>query len=368
MKKLYKSLKYSKYNKRHAKKLFIRNLMYIKYKKNRNSKELNLNKEDYELKSNGYKYIDMPSNFSFLSNTAAILKILNRLKKYLDIKQKTFVNLKNVLKIDNGAITILLSIMTEFKLNHIKFNGNFPKNKQTKSLLLSSGFFEYLFNSKLTTVFSEDSKFTYGIGNQIITTPGKNVVPDLVRNICTSSMDTLGKINGETNKGLYRTLIELMHNTNNHADLLTEGEKSWWLTVHHDRVNKKVEFVFMDYGVGIFNSLKNKPKDSSFFGCYEKLRNELIEKFLVGTDEKILKAIFEGKLHKTHTNQENRGKGLPGIYEAMARNQISNLCVITNNVYSNVDTEEYKLIDCNFNGTFITWEINNQSEVAKWKI
>jgi hypothetical protein len=291
------------------------------------------------------------------------LRIVYELRALIEKKQKTFLNLKSVEELDNGAITILLSIMTEFKLRGIEFNGNFPKNKETRSLLLSSGFFEHLFNKTVKTIFSEDSKFVYGKENQIITKPGKKVIPELARSICVSALKTIGRPD-KVNKGLYRTLIELMHNTNNHADYSTEGKEAWWLTVHHDKLNHKVGFVFMDFGVGIFNSLKNKPQDNILFGAYEKVK----QKIKFGTDEKVLKAILRGELHSTYTNQINRGKGLPGIYEVITRNQICNLHIITNNVYADVSREEYRLIECDFNGTFICWEINQESEGSEWKI
>ena len=73
----------------------------------------------------------------------------------------------------------------------------------------------------------------------------------------------------------------------------------------------------------------------------------------------LLKLILTGELHKTATGEHFRGKGLPGIYEAFGRNSFSNLFIITNNVYADIASGEFRNLNCNFNGTFLYWEINN---------
>lgn len=361
MKKYYKSLKYKKYNKRHSEKLFKRIQYYKDWKRQKLQHQEGVPKEKLKTINEGYIYVDMPCNFTFLSNTSMVLSVINNLRNLLNSKKKTFINLKPVEEIDNGAITALLSIMTEYKLNHVAFNGNFPYNDKAKALLLSSGFFEHLYGKVNYELFSSNSKFVYGKENQIITKPGKNVTSTFASKICSSVSNTLGH-KGVTSKGLYRTLIELMHNTNNHANPNEQGEELWWLTVHHDKIQKKVTFVFLDYGVGIFKSLRNKKQNSKWYGIYDKLKKIVA----YGSDANILEKILKGEIHRTATDLEYRGKGLNGIYEVNQRKQISNLHIITNNVFANVSQDEYKKLDCEFNGTFVYWEIDKESEVNEW--
>ena len=42
----------------------------------------------------------------------------------------------------------------------------------------------------------------------------------------------------------------------------------------------------------------------------------------------------------------------------MKNNDLVNLVVITNNVYANVSSEEYHLMSREFEGTFVSWEMN----------
>ena len=71
-----------------------------------------------------------------------------------------------------------------------------------------------------------------------------------------------------------------------------------------------------------------------------------------------MKLILQGELHKTVTCQPNRGKGLPYIYDCMKRKHIDSLVIISNNVYVDVKNDIYKLLDNEFIGTFVTWEMN----------
>ncbi|MCT4544524.1 MAG: hypothetical protein N4A63_13350 [Vallitalea sp.] len=359
MKKLYKSNKYKKYNLRHSIKQHESNKRYKKWK-SKHPVDKNIIPTIDKVLNAGYNIVKVPEKFSFLINTKEVLMLKDKIKILLENRKKTYINLQQVKVIDNGAITMLLAIMTEFKRNNVKFNGNFPKDQSSKNLLITSGFFEHLYRDYSSNIFDEKSDFTYGKNNQIITKPGLKVIPEYASQICKNVTKTIDKYH-HTSKGLYRMLIELMHNTNNHAGN-DQGEEVWWLTVHHNKEKKTVSFIFLDFGVGIFNSLKNK-KEHRASNIYQKLK----DKILHGSDAQILKLILEGELHRTSTNQKNRGKGLHGIYEVSCRKQIKNLYIISNNVYSKVCDNEYNLMGYNFNGTFLYWEIDSESEVIKWK-
>ncbi len=345
--------KHKKYLKRHEKKLFIRNQMYKLWRKQKLRKQQGISKISLQRKNKEFIDVNVPSHFSFLKNTKAILNVIEKLDKLLKEKKKVYINLRHVTHIDNGAITVLLSKMTEFRISGVDFNGNFPKDKISKELLISSGFLDHLNSKYLGTLFSESPENVYGRKNQFITKPGLKVISSLAGWICDSSSRTLQQ--NYTNKGLYRVLIELMHNTHNHASLDSE-EKAWWLTVHHDKNNKKVSFVFLDFGIGIFESLKSKPESSILKEVYVKIKEVMgLEKH-----SGMLESILKGKIHKTITGLNYRGKGLPGIYEASDRGFIKNLHIITNDVIADVGNDIYNTLDCNFKGTFLYWEIGVQ--------
>ena len=316
------------------------------------SKEL---RQEEELISN-YTKITAPRHFSFVEKPEETIKFINKLEKLYLNRSSVFVNLKDITYLDYSAVTILVSVMFSFKTRNIKFIGNFPKNRDLAKLLINSDFLK-----NLNKPIGHKLEYALGKENQIFTRANKEVNSELGYVVMAEASTTIW---GEkrTCKGLQRTLLELMQNTNNHADINKKGEKHWWLSVNHDKPNKKVSFIFIDYGVGIFESLKHKPNDNKWYGWLEKIKNRLIH---VDNSE-IFKLLLEGQMHLTVTGQHFRGKGLPGIKEVLSRNQISNLRVISNNVFSDVKNNKYIKLNEEFSGTFVSWELNEKNINIKW--
>lgn len=348
--------KYKRYNKRHARKLFVRNQVHKLWRRQINHSEQNIRQIISKAKNEGFSIVSVPSNFTFSKNTKRVLEVIEQIDKFLKQKKWTFIDLENVTVIDNGSITVLLAKMTEFKLENVRFNGSFPKNKKAKSLILSSGFLNHLYSKiKIIDGLFDDTPFNaYGKANQIITKPGNMVIPKIAKGICESVSSTTRMDPIISTKGVYKTLIELMHNTNNHATYDKNNKEFWWLTVNHDKDKRKVSFVFLDFGIGIFESLKNKPETNPLYGIYIKI----MEKINYGTDADVLDLILKGELHRTSTKLANRGKGLNGIYEVHKRGQIENLIIISNSVFADVSKNDFKSMNFNFGGTFVYWEVN----------
>lgn len=353
MKKLYTTEKYKKRNKRHAERSLKRKLAHKEYRRQKNIAELGLSKGEREHKRKfeepykDYVKIHAPSRLSFIDNSNEVVEFIDKLKRQYDLKNKVFVVLKNVEQITYDAIVVLLSIMVKFKSSKIAFNGDFPDNKEARKILDESKFLKYLFQH-----FSESDRYRLGQKSSIHTHAFKDVDSELGSELIREASKTVW---GEERRcqGVQRTLIELMLNTNNHADDSKKGEKHWWLSVHHDTKNKKVSFAFIDFGVGVFTSLNNKRSSSKFYGALERLQ----EKVKYGSNAELLRLILDGTLHKTATNKPYHGKGLPGINMALDRNQISNLNIVTNNVHANAETDTFRTISKSFSGTFVYWEL-----------
>src|SRR5690606_41272601 len=59
-----------------------------------------------------------------------------------------------------------------------------------------------------------------------------------------------------------------------------------------------------------------------------------------------------------------RGEGLPTIYELYNDNIITNLVVITNNVYLDFDKNIFKEINVPFSGTYYFWKVDKTCKPA----
>lgn len=297
-----------------------------------------------------------PKYFSFIEKPEETIRFINRLEELYLKRKNVFVNLKKITYLDYSAVTILVSVMFSFKSRKIPFNGNFPDDPNLRKLLIDSDFFKYL-----NKPIGKKIEYTLGKENQIFTRANKEVNSELGYFVMIEASETIWGTK-RTCKGLQRTLLELMQNTNNHADINKKGEKHWWLSVNHDKSNKKVSFIFVDYGVGIFESLKNKPVGNKWYGLFEKIRDRLT----LGGNPEIFKLLLDGEIHRTVTGQHFRGKGLPGIKEVLERNQISNLLVISNDVFSDVSANKHNKLNAQFSGTFVAWELNEKNVNQEW--
>lgn len=296
-----------------------------------------------------YFHIKAPIDFSLTRNTEETLNFIGKIESCYKRKQKVFVNLEDVENIANGAIVVLLSILVQFKSNYIDFNGNFPKNMKVREFLRDSGFFKYLYKE----IAPQDS---YTFENDICTHANKKVDSQLSEDIIKKASTFIW---GEERRctGVQRVFLELMQNTNNHASILKQGEKHWWATVKHYEDEKKVGFSFIDFGVGIFESLANKKEDNKFYNAINKVKSV----FSFTDNAELLKLLLHGDVHKTVTGKYYRGKGLPGIFEACRQNKISNLIIISNDTIADYANNSYRKLSNNLSGTFIYWELNSNN-------
>lgn len=305
-----------------------------------------------------YKKIKAPEVFSLIENTEQTLGFIKSLESALDGRKKVFVNLKDVKSIAHGAIVVLLSIMTKFKSSGVDFNGNFPDSLEVKKILLDSGFFNELYKNNVVL----NSK--YAVCKKQIFTHANKIVDSKLADEIISEISTM--IWGEKRrcKGLQRIFIELMQNTNNHASLINKGEHYWWTTVRYDKQQNKAYFSFIDYGVGIIQSLNN-DKNGKFYNILPKIKSI----FAPESNAELLMLLLKGEIHnqkKTSTNQYYRGKGLPCLFKACEDNKISNVVVITNDAKAEYANKQCYKLKNSFSGTFLHWELNINNQNIKY--
>jgi hypothetical protein len=360
MNKNWKSSKYIHYNKRHSRKQKEKSDRYKLYKKRIRNNERGYNdlpevkntSKALKSKHKAEVVLTVPKNFSLEQNIEETLCFINHLNLIYKKKKPVFINLKDVENIGYETIVVLLANLIKFKNGKIDFNGNFPDNTTARERLEQSKFFEVLYSTQYKT-------HSYNLnGNGIYTHTKKNVDSELGLNLIFKASKFIW---GEERfcKGVQRTLIELMQNTNNHAGK-NPGEKKWWVSINCVVPEKKVIFSFVDFGKGIFSSLSNQSVIHRWFDWYNRLSKE-------NGNDKILKYILTGNMHRTVTGQSHRGKGLPGIYEAFEMNYLSNLFILSNDVLADVRNDRYIKLDLNFKGTFVWWELNefNKSTTIK---
>lgn len=308
----------------------------------------------------GYKQIKAPSNLSLLNNETVTLDFLRKLQVCYTAKKKVAVMLDDVVKLTIDAILVLLSNMVQYKAAKIGFNGTKPRDDFTAFKLESSGFFNHLYGAAMR----EQDKYSFKKMNNFIYTHGqKTVEAKLADDLVKYASEVVW---GEPRRcpGIQTTLVELMHNTYDHAGEF-KGEKHWWISVEHDEQAHEVTFSFIDFGVGIFRSLANKKQGEPLYGALD----HIIQRFpLITTEADRLRLILEGKVRLTQFHEYYRGKGLRNVYLKHHRNYISDLSIISNYASFKAENDDYHSLRNEFVGTFISFKMNRYTYNLQWII
>lgn len=359
MNKSQKISKYRKWKKNHDRRQMLCKVNFCKQKSSdrRNNKPRVTFTTSNNISIDEYEHVFSPRNFSLIDNIEEVLGFIDQVRGHYKHKHPVFIRLENVLSLGNGAILLLLANMIQFRSHGIHFNGSIPNDDNLEKKLRESGFFKHLYR----TVIARDD-YSVGTPDSIIYTHAQKEVDAELADLIVEKASQV--VWGEKRRcpGIQRLLIELMHNTNNHAGK-KKGTKHWWLSSHKDEINKTVTISFMDFGRGIFDSLDNKQPGDIFYGWKDAFFSYFP---FADTSDKIMKLILEGELHKTCTKDYFRGKGLPGIYEAFKSGRIGKLKIISNRVYADVENNDYRLMKHNMHGTFISCEINEYTYNLVW--
>ena len=301
-------------------------------------------REYYEKKRfKNYKVRTAPDDFSIIDNCEKVIGFINGLRKDYHNKRKVFVNMRQVTKVTNESLCLLLSNMMLFRDSRIDFNGNFPADGKASRVVMESGFLEQLYNKRGRNSINK-------VNSPIYTHSAYKSNADIADAIILSCSKFLW--NEECNcSGVYNAFIELMANTIEHADEI-EGKQKWWVTATKDEENEKVTFSFVDYGRGIIKTLTNAD---------QKRHKTIVEKLLAkwtGNEAMLLKEVMEGALTLSEKDGTHYGNGLNSIYQDMEDGQLDNVVIISNNIFADVKNGKYNKMNESFPGTFICWEIN----------
>jgi hypothetical protein len=349
MRLLYQKEKYIKYSMRVAKKAQkhrLRNKNRDKSERIVTAKMSPKRRQEWSVKKHYKAVVKAPINLSFLDNPESVTEFIAKTEKILQDTPSLYFDMRQVEKIDYPTIAALLAVTYRSIKSGIKINGNFPDDDISKSILMKSGF--------LYTMFSKNPdaghKHDINADNQLFTldTADLEVAAEIIKYVSIALFSKEKKL-----PGLKLILGELMDNTRSWAAKLPGTPERWWLSINYNRSSKRVSFVFVDYGVGIFTSLSQKNEDHPVKRLLQKAQSA----FGLDAAEKHLKSIVTesaGKVHKLHGGH---GQGIYGIYQSLQRSEMEKLFIISNNAFGNIGTNDYKKLNKELNGTLYYWEI-----------
>lgn len=274
--------------------------------------------------------VTAPVLFSLFKNPDGAIAFLRDIQFWGGRSHLTF-DLSGVTVMTADAVAALTATIRAMPETIVR--GNLPSDPAAADMLMQSGFFDYVTSTKPLPTCTR---------GKIVQKQSKKVEPRVARDLIhtgTAAIHGVAKPHFST----YRVLIESMSNTHNHAAREYAGNQTWWATVYADHISGRACYTFLDIGVGIFRSMKVNP----FRRLYRKLgaRNNVA----------LLKDILDGKV-ESRTRKNYRGKGLPAINRLLKEGKIHSLVIITNDVYANVSTGDFRVLPTEFAGTLLYWE------------
>ena len=285
----------------------------------------------------------VPNNFSLLDNTENTLKCLNHLIDYVHKRKLAIkVDSSKVDAVDPAALMYLISILKDANHKNVIIRGNYPRNKDTRRLFIKYGFSKFVTNQKVikSVQLSDEDTLQIEEGKDISTETAKSVLDFAERHQCFKyDKDNLSK-------KLYASLIEMMGNVRQHAYTCASGH---WLVVCEFKKGF-LEFVLFDKGVGIPTTVQ------------KKFIKDTINYFTKKRESYILKSTLEGSF-RTQTKENNRGKGLPQIFEFLRSNRIENARLISGFGYCEIYHDGVRInvdLKNKLHGTLFSWKIKGE--------
>ncbi|WP_417368658.1 hypothetical protein [Gelidibacter japonicus] len=275
-----------------------------------------------------------------IGDSEKVLRFIDSLKNYGTKYNHIHLNLDDVQLIGEGVIGMLLSVINELTAKKVAISGTKPKSTIPRTMLEKSGFFKYMRGSVSTENLNTKNII---IRTGDINTSKQELLPEMPK-----AMETVWGSRSRCPE-LFGVIGEMLRNSCDHA-FKNDHKIIWHLGVSHNEEENTVKFSFVDNGIGIIKTYNNRSN-------WAKLKS------LIKNDAILLESAYKRGI-ESQTGLPWRGEGLPTIYELYEDNIITNLVVITNNVYLDFDNSKFEEIKYPFSGTYYFWQINKSCKPA----
>ena len=300
-------------------------------------------KVDIRVTYNGQVRIAGPSEFCFLANTEEMIRFFNEVGRAFKLRERVHIDLSQVTSLSSDALTVLLS-----KLHDPRFRKKMrcaytpPVDPALRQVLQHSGFYKFVRGRKPDNDAQDKGSTVWEWEKE----SGKKVQPDVALDLTKLAARNLNRPYNEI-RSAYRTIVELMGNTHEHASSELTSVETWWVTVYCEPAGSRVAFTFVDNGVGIFESYGvRRYKKASLATKVRQLRG----------NQFVLSDLLQG-LVESGVGDSGRGNGLPYLKKDCDAGRISNVIIISNDVWANLADSHFVKLKRPFRGTFIYWEL-----------
>lgn len=297
-------------------------------------------------KADKNKYIKLkpPNRFSIIGNSNETIEFFEKVRSAMSKYEPVFVDMADIEYMTVDALVYYIAVIQKQKalLKAWHVRGTFPTNKKVLRLMERSGFLNYAETDK-KSIKTDKHFIEIKIGNLADYSVVKDICQFVMNRLSVSRIDT---------QRLYGIVFEMMLNTKHHAySSFKQNYDNWILFMQFFPEKKSIDFIFMDTGYGIPNTVR-KNKMETVRKWFSQLS---ITDFNEGD---LVYSALQGA-YRTKTKEGYRGKGLPCIYKAYTEgylrdlNILSNKACINNKQRGNMETEMI--------GTLFFWKISKES-------
>lgn len=302
--------------------------------RNRRKKTEKTEFEDYH---NPYTSAKLPNDFR-IENIEEVLAFLNKTSRRCSPTyiRHIFFYMQEIQKIDIYAICLLLSLVNRLS-KRISCAGSYPLDLNVRNIFIDSGFLSLTKTNLRRKHEAKYPNMMYVIGSDSV--DGKR--------IGMSIKETMKRVVGiECHFApVYEIMIEISSNSVEHSNDV-DSEKNWLVSISYEK--DKAHFLMTDTGSGILKTLSKKKLE--IFKDVVSFKN----------NAKVLVGVFN-KEYQSCTGEINRHKGLPMVMETFKLGYISDLKVLTNNVFYDFEKDNSIILTNEFHGTMFSWTISNNN-------
>lgn len=257
-------------------------------------------------KNISYTSMDAPTNFSILDNRDSVIKYFNTIKRMLNQKEYTQINLRNITSIDLPTLCLLGAFMLDRNTK--------SKYLKVTSPLSNSAAYRFFEEAQFENIIIKKMRPDFNSGAFLFRSEDE-VNEEAISDILTKTVDYFGENSKQRLRDLPPIIIEIVTNTADHANPDSSYTLPWIVNTYETKNNngdKVKQYCIIDMGVGIYETLIDKANSQqqgkSLWHTIIKRENSQGEFFK--------QAIPKGLQSRTTLPQ--RGKGIKYIYDTVS--------------------------------------------------
>jgi len=261
-------------------------------------------------KNISYTSMEAPTNFSILDNRNSIIEYFNTIKRMLDQKEYTQMNLRKVTSIDLPTLCLLGAFMLDRNTKSKYLEVTSPLSNSVAYRFFEEAQFENMIIKKKRPDFNSGA---------FLSRREDEVNKEVIGDILTKTVNYFGESNRQRLRDIHPIIIEIVTNTADHASPDSSYTLPWIVNTYETKDsngNKVKQYCIIDMGVGIYETLINKVNKQSQGKSlwYTIIKREKSQ------GEFFRQAIPNGLQSRTTLPQ--RGKGIKYIYDIVSGNDM----------------------------------------------